>query len=117
MKSDEHLLIDMLRAAFWMRRFTNGVSREAFMQNEEKKAAVVPMFEVMGEAAAHVSDETSSRLPAIPWPRVVGMRHRLIHAYDSIDYFVVWDALTHSVPAVIEILSRHLGLNERDVLQ
>jgi hypothetical protein len=42
-------------------------------------------IEIIGEAASRISDETRQSLPAIPWPKIVGIRNRLIHAYADRD--------------------------------
>ena len=43
--------------------------------------ALVKAIEIVGEAASRVTAPTKQRLPEIPWDDIVGMRHRLIHAY------------------------------------
>lgn len=43
--------------------------------------AAVKEIEIIGEAASRISEETKSRIPAVPWPKVIGIRNRLIHAY------------------------------------
>ncbi|MEK9662499.1 MAG: HepT-like ribonuclease domain-containing protein, partial [Alphaproteobacteria bacterium] len=52
--------------------------------------ALVRAVEIIGEAAARVSDETRAGLPDIPWQQIVSMRNRLIHAYFDIDRDVLW---------------------------
>ena len=47
--------------------------------------AVVRCLEVLGEAAKHVPDEVRAQFPAIPWPRICGLRDILIHRYFGVD--------------------------------
>ena len=42
--------------------------------------ALVKEIEIVGEAAARVSEATREHLPDIPWDELVGMRNRLVHA-------------------------------------
>ena len=42
-------------------------------------------MEIVGEAAYKVSEATPGGLPSIPWADVIGMRHRLVHAYFDIN--------------------------------
>ncbi|HLL90231.1 MAG TPA: HepT-like ribonuclease domain-containing protein [Tepidisphaeraceae bacterium] len=68
--------------------------------------ALVHCVEVIGEAAARVSEAGRSRLPDLPWARMVGMRHILVHAYFNVDYDAVWRVVTEHVPAMIPLLER-----------
>lgn len=43
-------------------------------------------------------------MTAIPWGMVVGMRNRLVHGYDEIDFEVVWKVATEEVAALIAAL-------------
>jgi uncharacterized protein with HEPN domain len=37
----------------------------------------------------------------VPWGDIVGMRHRLVHAYADIDPDVVWRTVTEFAPALL----------------
>jgi uncharacterized protein with HEPN domain len=39
-------------------------------------------------------------LPGLPWPAIVGMRHRIVHAYFQIDTETVWKTATEELPAL-----------------
>ena len=55
--------------------------------------ALVQLIEIIGEAASRVDSETRSVHPNIPWQLAAGMRHRLIHGYDLIEYAIVYDTV------------------------
>ena len=50
--------------------------------------ALVRAVEIIGEAASKVSFDTRATAPLVPWPAIVSMRNRLIHAYFDIDHDV-----------------------------
>lgn len=52
---DDAYLLDMLLAARKALEFTRGVSREQFLANEMAQQAVMPLIQVIGEAARHIS--------------------------------------------------------------
>ncbi|WP_200254375.1 DUF86 domain-containing protein [Thiococcus pfennigii] len=62
--------------------------------------ALVRSIAIIGEAANKTSEETRSATPHIPWKAIIGMRHRLIHAYVAIDADILWVAATAEVPAL-----------------
>ncbi len=65
-------------------------------------------LEIIGEAANKVTNETRELLPLLPWHEIIGMRNRIIHAYDRVDYDVVWDTANLSIPRLIELLETFL---------
>ena len=56
--------------------------------------SLVRLLEIVGEAAARVAAEERMLYPDIPWPEVVGLRNRLIHGYDSIDFDILWEIVS-----------------------
>ena len=42
--------------------------------------------------------------PGVPWPAIVSMRNRLIHAYFDIDHDIVWKTATEEIPALLPLL-------------
>jgi uncharacterized protein with HEPN domain len=46
--------------------------------------------------------------PQIPWPKIISMRNRLIHGYDSIDYDILWDAITKNLPLLLAEIDKIL---------
>ena len=48
--------------------------------------AILRCVEIVGEAASRVPADTQQRYPNIPWPQIIGMRNRLVHGYDIVDY-------------------------------
>jgi len=95
---------DMLDFALEVREMMAGKSREELEANRMLQLAVVLLLQRIGEAARRVSDKSREAYGEVPWPQIVGMRHRLVHEYTKIDLDAVWQAATESVPALIEVL-------------
>ena len=70
--------------------------------------ALVNCVQDIGEGASRVSDAGRRRAPRLPWPKIVGMRHILVHAYYNIDVDAVWRAVKTSLPALVEELEAAL---------
>ena len=64
------------------------------------------LLEIIGEAAGRVSAGTRARLPDIPWADVVGLRNRIIHGYDSVDFDVMWDVIQLDLPPLAATIAR-----------
>jgi len=48
----------------------------------------------------------------IPWAGIIGMRHRLVHGYDTVDWVRVWKTLKNDLPALLSQLRTVLPEDE-----
>ena len=101
---DLALLLDMLLAARDSQEFISGLSQEQFLQSKLHQNAAIRSLEIIGEAAGQISRDSTDALPAIPWKKVTGMRHRLIHDYFEVDLELVWKVVQVEIPSLIETL-------------
>lgn len=85
-----------------------GRQRLELDSDEMLQLALTRAVEVVGEAAARVSEIARSRHADIPWRDIMGMRNRLIHGYDAVDLNLLWDTVTTDLPPLIEALERIL---------
>jgi uncharacterized protein with HEPN domain len=88
---------------------TQGRSREDLDQDRLLQLGLVRFIEIVGEAATRVTQETRSQYPHIPWPQITGMRNRLIHGYDSVDYDILWQTIKKDLPDLIAGLEQAGG--------
>lgn len=77
--------------------FIKGVSEEEFCNDYEKQSAVIRQFEIIGEAASKLSTPFKEQHAQIDWPKVIGMRHKMIHDYFEVDTKIVWTTATDDV--------------------
>ena len=108
-RSDEAVrlrhMLDHAREAVAM---ASGRTRADLAANRMLELALVRLVEIIGKAAARVSDETRSRYPEIEWRIIAGMRHRLVHGYDTVDHDVLWDTVQQDLPGLIVKLAAAL---------
>ena len=97
-ESDIIRLRHMLDAAREGLPFVAGRNSEDLGRDRMLVLALVKEIEIIGEAASRISDESRQALPRIPWPKIIAMRNRLIHAYADVDLSIVWDTLTGALP-------------------
>ena len=107
-KNDRVRLRHMLDAAQEAMAFARGASREQLEHDRKLTFALVKAVEIIGEAAYQISENTRKRFPEIPWEDIIGMRHRLVHAYFEIDLDVLWSTVQHDLPPLIIALQKAL---------
>jgi len=104
LEDDEVRLRHVLDAAREAVGFVEGKKREDLGRDRLLALGLMISLEIVGEAAANVSNECRKTLPSIPWKSILGMRNRLVHAYFEIDLDVVWYTTTVSLPPLIRVL-------------
>jgi uncharacterized protein with HEPN domain len=91
----------MLLAAREALSFAEGLSYPEFARDRRTQLSVLKSVEIVGEAAAHVSEDTRQMHQAIPWRKIIGMRSRLVHVYFDVDLRLIWDTACDDLPVLI----------------
>ena len=94
----------MLDAAEQAIAFTKNKNRADLDTDQMLLFAVIHAIEILGEAAGKVSKEFRDQYPVLPWPSIIAMRNRLVHAYFDIDLDRVWSTVTDDIPPLISEL-------------
>ena len=108
-KTDQLYLNDMLDAIGKIERFTKGMNREEFLNDELVQSAVIRQLEIVGEAANQVSSDLREEFDEVPWGEIIGTRNKLIHDYSGVDLVLVWnivekeiDGLKNSIKVIFD---------------
>jgi uncharacterized protein with HEPN domain len=108
-KRDEFLLLkDILDAANKIIKFTEGMNFQKFIEDDKTQDACIRNFEIMGEAARHISEETMLGNPEIEWRKISNYRNLLIHEYFGVNIEIVWDIIETELDDTIYLLDRIL---------
>ena len=70
--------------------------------------AVVRALEIIGEATKRLPSSLRDEYPKIPWGGMAGMRDRIIHGYDTVDYEIIWNTVKEVIPRVQPLLQQIL---------
>ncbi|MBP9826426.1 MAG: DUF86 domain-containing protein, partial [Thermoanaerobaculia bacterium] len=75
-----------------------GRSRADLDLDRQLNLSIVRLLEIVGEAAARATPEIRADLPDLPWAEIVGLRNRVIHGYDRVDFDIVWEVIVSDLP-------------------
>jgi uncharacterized protein with HEPN domain len=92
-------------------RYTHGMTYQQFAADERTVDAVIRNFLVIGEATRHVPTDVRETTMQVPWRLMEGMRHVLVHDYDSVKLDTIWKTIIEDLPPLIEPL-RRLGASQ-----
>jgi len=113
-KNDLIRLRHMLDAAKEAVELAAGKSRHIIENERMLNLSLVRLIEVVGEAANRVSTEGQAKYAGIPWLQIIGMRNRLIHGYDDIDFDILYQTVIEDLPYLIAELEKTLASEKRD---
>jgi uncharacterized protein with HEPN domain len=68
--------------------------------------ALLFQFVVIGEAVKHLSRETRTSTPQIPWTNIAGLRDLIAHEYFQIDIERVLEIVSHDLPPLEQAIDR-----------
>lgn len=104
MERDSAYLLDIFTSAQLIRSYVEGVGLDEFLTNIQLQDSIIRRIEIIGEAAGRISPQFKDSHPEIPWGEMVGMRNRMIHGYDDIDFDIVWNTTQESIPILLELI-------------
>jgi uncharacterized protein with HEPN domain len=104
MGRDSAYILDIFTSAQLVRSYMEGVSLDELLADIQLQDSVIRRIEVIGEAAGRISPQFQEAHPEIPWQAMIGMRNRMIHGYDDIDFDIVWNTTQESIPHLLELI-------------
>lgn len=82
--------------------------REDLDRDRQLAWALVKAIEIIGEAASQLNEDTRAKVADIPWDKIIGMRHRLVHAYFDINLDILWKTVREGLPPLITKLEQYV---------
>jgi len=104
---DPGLLSDMVIAARKVVRYTDDVALEQFLGDDMMQNAVLHLLMIIGEAANRVSPATKTAID-LPWAKIIGQRHVVVHDYRRLDLNRIWQTTRTFLPPLVAAIERHL---------
>jgi uncharacterized protein with HEPN domain len=98
---DEVSLRQMLDHSLEALQLAAGRSRSDLDSDRLFNLAMTRLLEIIGEATGRVSQSVQDSQPQIAWSQIVGLRNRLIHGYDEVDFDILWRIVENDLPALV----------------
>lgn len=88
------ILLNIIKKCERIESIVNGKTKEEFESNNDLiELACFNIFQI-GELANKLNMDFVKKYKEVPWREIVGMRHVIVHGYDSIDVEIVWATST-----------------------
>ena len=79
-----------------------GITPEMLMEDEFSQWALTTPLYNIGEQVYRLSPELKAQFPQLPWNMVSGMRHRLVHDYEGINWSIIVEVIFREMPGFVE---------------
>lgn len=97
-KPDEkERLNHIINAIDRINRFTENMNFDQFKEDEVMQFALIKNFEIIGEAAYHLTPNFRENHTEIEWRKIMVFRHILVHDYYKINLEIVWNAKENKI--------------------
>jgi len=84
-------------------RFTATKTFSDYQADDMMRAAVERKLEIIGEAFVRLEEAEPAVTENFPELRkIIGLRNRIIHGYDTVDEELIWDVVQNRLPALLE---------------
>jgi uncharacterized protein with HEPN domain len=107
MRDDRERLLDIKEAIENVQKYASR-GKDTFRSDELIQTWVLHHIQILGEAAARLSDEFQEEHHDIPWFKIIGMRNILVHDYFGIDIEAVWSVVENDLPVLYDQIRRLL---------
>ncbi len=80
-----------------MEKIISGRTKEDLETDFIFERAVSMTLQIIGEKINKISDEFQLNNPGIAWRKIKGLRNRISHEYENLDFDVIYTAATESM--------------------
>ena len=64
-------------------------------------AMTTPLYNI-GEQVYQLSPELKKNYPDVPWSQIAGVRHRLVHDYEGVNWSIIVDIIFDEMDAAVQ---------------
>lgn len=105
---EQKYLIDILKSCDRIIDFVGAQSFTDFLKDYKTQSAIERQLGIIGEALSQFR-KTDSSLKLKSQNQIIGLRNRLIHAYDGIDLNIIWAIVKNHLPHLKEEVAEKLN--------
>lgn len=100
---------DILKYAQLAIIFLKDTTPSAVLDDPLRLAAIERCFTIIGEAAYKLPRLERGQFPQLPWEKMKGLRHHLVHGYDDIDHTILINTVVNDLPTLVGVIQPHLS--------
>jgi uncharacterized protein with HEPN domain len=96
--SDALRLADIVDQIDFVAHSIAGKTLDDFLADRQLHQSVAFSLQVIGEAANNLTADAKAQASDVPWPKIVALRHRIVHGYFALELSEIWRIATSDAP-------------------
>ena len=92
-----------------IKSYTVELDSKSFLDDKKTITACAFSVSQIGELVKEISPEMIHQYSSIPWNSIKGMRNRIVHDYENVDFTVLWGTIRQSLPELKKQLENLLN--------
>jgi len=101
---DPDRALHMAEAARWIASSAASLTVTDLLADKVMQLALERQFEILGEAAAHISASTQAQYPTVDWRRIKNFRNLIAHEYFRVDYAQILYTAQQIIPILLPLV-------------
>ena len=78
--------------------YNSGITRDKVLEDETIRWTLTTPLYNIGEHAYYLTEEYKKNHDDIPWAKISGLRHRLVHDYENTNWSIISDIVFDVIP-------------------
>lgn len=96
------ILLQMISYCERILQKSDNVSKEQYDSDQDLQEILCFNLIQLGELAAKLPTDFTIENNLVPWAKIKGLRNRIAHGYDSINYEIVWATVKYNVKELLD---------------
>lgn len=85
-------------------KYTQGMDYDTFVKQEVILEACIFNLSQLGELAGKIDNEYRAVHREIPWSQIYGLKNRIVHDYEGVNFMLVWEIICNDLQELREML-------------
>ncbi len=103
-KNDQYYVKKIMEFINFAISHLDSISCQQFESNDVLQNAIMFTFIQISENTNKLSDEFKTNHSNIPWNQIRGLRNIIVHNYEIVDGYIVYDTVKNGLPEFKELL-------------
>lgn len=89
--------------------YSTGYAYDSFIKDTKLVEACVFNLIQLGELCHAADNKLTEQYPEVPWREIYGLRNRIVHDYEGVNFKLVWEIISEDIPELEELLKQYLS--------